>query len=282
MRLKLVYEKPHTDWSVLEIFEGYKEILKNQGHELIIELTNSLGSRDPNKYGSPHTMVVENLNNNKFLVISYWDSAAAFFYENNGWNQDKCCMVYTSSGVKNEKKITPISYPCYSKNMDSLHLSSIPLTSKPNNFLHFRGYLYGSRLSLSENTEIEVVSQRLNFDAYIKELTNNKICLSLNGAGEICNRDIEILGSRSVLFREKLNQSFHNSLVDGIHYISFEHDVDPKKQVKLIVDKFNEISDNLELLSYISENGYNWFKENGTVKANIRILNEVINLEQLL
>ena len=111
---------------------------------------------------------------------------------------------------------------------------------------------------------------------------NNKICLSLNGAGEICNRDIEVLSARSALLRPKLNLQFHNELIPDYHYISFEMDKDPIVLNKIILDRYNEVKDDIEFLRYISENGYQWYLENGTIESNVRILKEIIKINKLL
>ncbi len=156
------------------------------------------------------------------------------------------------------------------------------MSEKENNDLMFRGYLYGDRLNLKNYGILNITDQK-NFpiENYFNELTNNRINLSLNGAAEICNRDMEILSSRSVLFRPLLFQKFYNELIPDYHYISFEYSSDPKKQTEIILDKFNLIKDNIDFLTFISENGYNWFKENGTVESNVKILNEILNEDKL-
>jgi predicted amidohydrolase len=39
--------------------------------------------------------------------------------------------------------------------------------------------------------------------------------------------------------------------------------------------------DNLELLKFISENGYQWYLENGTINSNVEILKKIININKL-
>ena len=68
-----------------------------------------------------------------------------------------------------------------------------------------------------------------------------KICLSLNGAGEICNRDMEILASGSILFRPELNQKFHEELIPDYHYVTFDIHADANTQADIIIYKFNSI-----------------------------------------
>ena len=156
------------------------------------------------------------------------------------------------------------------------------MNDKTNNELEFKGFLYGERLNLSKLDMVKITDDKIfPVETYFNYLTNNKICLSLNGAGEICNRDMEILSSRSVLLRPNLTLEFHNKLIPNYHYVSFEYSNDPYKQSQIIIDKFNEIKDNNNLLSFISENGYNWYLENGTVNSNIEILKKIININKL-
>jgi hypothetical protein len=128
---------------------------------------------------------------------------------------------------------------------------------------------------------IRLDDNKIPITDYLMELDNTKISLSLNGAGEICNRDIEILSMKSVLLRPKLTQTFHNGLIDGVHYIGFEYNDDPKLQTDIILKKFNEIKDNENLLKNISENGYKWYLNNGTIKSNVNILEKIVDINLL-
>jgi hypothetical protein len=50
---------------------------------------------------------------------------------------------------------------------------------------------------------------------------------------------------------------------------------------KIILDRYNEVKDDIEFLRYISENGYQWYLENGTIDSNVRILKEIININKI-
>ena len=135
---------------------------------------------------------------------------------------------------------------------------------------------------LSKIGDIKIINEKLfPIERYFEELTNNKICLSLNGAAEICHRDIEVFSARSALLRPKLELQFHNKLIPDYHYISFEMDNDPIVLNKNILNRYNEVKDDIEFLKYISENGYQWYLENGTIDSNVRILKEIININKL-
>ena len=95
------------------------------------------------------------------------------------------------------------------------------------------------------------------------------------------NRDIEILSVGSVLFRPKLKQKFYNPLIDGVHYIGFDEDENPKNQIEIIKEKFTEIRNQPDLLKSISENGLKWYHENGSINGNVNVLKEVVKIEKL-
>jgi hypothetical protein len=56
---------------------------------------------------------------------------------------------------------------------------------------------------------------------------------------------------------------------------------DPVILNKIILDRYNEVKDDVEFLKYISENGYQWYLENGTIDSNVKILKEIIDINKL-
>jgi hypothetical protein len=58
-------------------------------------------------------------------------------------------------------------------------------------------------------------------------------------------------------------------------------DNDPIILNKIILDRYNQVKDDIEFLKFISENGYQWYLENGTVDSNVRILKEIIDINKL-
>lgn len=284
LNLEVSYQYPFNDWSVFNVFNGfYNELIKK--HKSInfnyID-SGKFYDGNPCSYYSPHIMCIKNKKNDKYITISYWDRAEELSYETHGWDDEKRVQLVTSSGVHSDINYTPFSYICYSKLFDIYHKNSLVMSKKPNNELFFKGFLYGERFTLSETNKINITNQKTSpDDKYFEELTNNRILLSLNGAGEICNRDLEILSSRSVLFRPKLTQKFHNELIPDYHYITFDHSSDPNEQADIILKKFNEVKNDVKFLKFISENGYKWFKQNGTIDSNVKILKKVVNLNLL-
>lgn len=281
MKLQLIYEYPHSSWTVYHTFKKFHDFINTKFGDVDYIMSNTKYNGNPSGIYSPHIMSVKNLDTKKYHVISYWDRAHECDYENGGWDPTNRVSIYTSSGVSGGFKHTPFSYLSYSLDFEFYSKNSIPVHEKPNNNLSFRGYLYGDRMKMKELNLFEVTNVKMDYMSYFNELNNNKINLSLNGAAEICNRDMEILSSRSVLLRPKLNQKFHNDLIPNHHYVSFDLDNNPKIQAEIILDTFNKIKNDEELLHFVSENGYKWYNENGTVDSNVRILTEIFDFESL-
>ena len=283
MRLEFRFENPHTDWSVLHVFKKYYEHFLTENPHIECSYINSSQFFNGNPSGiySAQIMTITNLDTKKYLIVSYWDRPIELTWSGNGWDTEYCVEIISSSGTIPEMNFTPYTYLPYSTVFDNFSLYSKKINDKEKNELNFRGFLYNERLLLSKIGDIKITNQKITPEKYFEDLTNNKICLSLNGAGEICNRDIEILSARSALLRPKLNLQFHNEFIPNHHYISFEMDDDPIVLNKIILDRYNEVKDDIEFLMYVSENGYKWYLENGTISSNVRLLKEIIKINKL-
>jgi len=189
---------------------------------------------------------------------------------------------------------TPISYVCMNMSCENIISKLNPDRTKAKvEKLPFRGYLYEFRKFLSEDNRFDVVDKTKNMlsvENYINEIANVNINLSLNGAGEICNRDIEILGTGTALFRPELKCRFHNPLIPDYHYIAvntsdISTDINFWKYYQILADrmyeKFKEVKDNDEYIDFVSKNGKKWYDENGTVEKNAEIILNLINLDKL-
>jgi len=285
MNIEFTFEWPHTQWSVLHVFKEYYESFIKKNKRINTTYVSSSNFYDGNPAGpfSAQSMIIKNIDTKKYIVVTYWDRPEELRHDGNGWDNKNCVSIITSAGYNSVGDIyKPFTYLPYTLTYESLINTAKKFSFKKNNELSFRGYLYGQRYYLAELNLINITDKKTFPETnYFEELTNNKICLSLNGAGQICNRDVEILGSRSVLFREKLTSNFYNELRPDYHYLTYEHNDDPKIQSEIILNRFDEIKNNKKLLRFIGENGYKWYKNNCTIQSNVKILNKIININQL-
>lgn len=291
MNIEFSFSKQISDCSTEHVFDRfYKWFKENNLNHNVTHNDNSI-----NKKGAfmSHLSIVKNLDNGKYITISYWDRAFDILIPTI-FEPEKCMNIITSSGVHEDKtgqwgdyyrdvRITPFTYVPYVLYFEK-YISDklIPFNNKDNNELLFRGYLYHNRKEMNKISPNNFTEGRLSSTNYYNELNRMKICLSLDGAGLTCHRDMEILGVGSVLLRPELSQKFHNPLIPNFHYVSVDNVTDPILQWKLLVDKFKEIKSDYDFLKYISSNGKKWFEENGTVDVNVNILKNLVKIEDLL
>jgi len=296
MNLSISYEFPNKYWAVTQVYEIVANYLKNKFKNS--EIKDSLylkPNNDPCNFYGPSMLTVVNKDNSKYLAVSYWDRAHELFFKECGWNPSLCKGILTSHGVfkhaldlssKHNVPIVPISFCQYRPEFDKMALQSKPVEEKINNNLIFRGLLhadgYRDKLKYLLPEIILDTDKKLPYTEYYREIQDNKINLSLNGTAELSHRDIEILGSRSVLLRPILNQKFHNRLVNNVHYIGYEYGNTPEEHANNLVSKYKEIRHNNQLLKFVSENGYKWYKENGSIQKNAEIIIKKLDIKKLL
>jgi hypothetical protein len=287
MNIKVSFQKENSDWSQPHVYWKFFQWFEREYSKFNIQFedTSNASNKDPGGPNSPHIITIRNLDTKKYIVVSYWDRC--FDFVNPPWDHENLVEIITSMSIdksKNiEKKVSPFSYLMWLKSGEMrAFIRHKEFVSKQNNDLFFRGLVYGFRKELMAIAKNNITEEKIDIDDYFKELSNNKICLSLNGAGEICHRDMEILAVGSVLFRPILEPCFHSPLIEGVHYIGFEKSNDPKTQWEIITRKFNQIKHNDDYLKFIANNGYKWYLENGTIENNVEILKKIVNPSVLL
>jgi hypothetical protein len=287
MEINVYYEKPHNGWSVTTIYDRVFNSLRESypSIDFVHINTPQFYPVGPGEIYSPHLMVIKNTKNKKYILVSYWDVSDDLFYEGNGWiNLKKRVQFISTSGLSFKHDLNePLSYPVYSVEVESLieNIYQNDQITRDNDVLTFRGFLYLFREYLSLDPFFNVTNERLSYYNYLVELKKCKIGLGLNGAGEICNRDIEILGLGTPLLRPRLESVFYNKLIPDYHYISFEIGENHESTKQNLLEKFNSVKDNPEFLNFISQNGRKWYEENGTIESNKKILINTINLKKL-
>lgn len=287
MIFEVIYEKPHNNWCVNNVYDNiFNELVKKYKNHIFKHInTTSFYPVGPGEYYSPHLMVIKNPLNKKYILLSYWDISDDLFLEQNGWkNIDDLTQFISTSGLAyKHKKNIPFSYITYSTDMENIinelyNKNYLDISHK----LCFRGYLYNFRLYLKNNSDIFVTNDKLIPYDYLLELKKHKIGLSLNGNGEICNRDIEILGLGVPLLRPVLKCKFYTPLIPDYHYISYNETSSYEETKHNLITKYEEIKNNDEYLRFISNNGRKWYEQNGTLLSNVQLAIKIINLNTLI
>lgn len=289
-KLKFYFQPSFSGWTPTSIYEKvfshYKSIY---GDQIISDNTTIQYNSNYGHKSGPHHLIIENLATGYYKVATYWDYAPDLLNDYGGWDNSKCLGVYSCVGANTNSKMIASSYCVHNREIETLiNNSDTSFKNKPYNDLIFRGFLYASRSTLHSVTDytsgnIKISADKIPQHTYIEELASHKIGLSLNGAAEICNRDIEILGVGSVLFRPRLlSTRFYNPLVPDFHYVSFETSNDPKIQLDIIAERYKMLLKDTDYMINVAMNGRDWYNLNGSCDANARILCNILNIEELL
>jgi hypothetical protein len=308
MNINCYFDPPGGDWNTTHYFQGIYEALKNHYKDYKFNFVDSMTlvkrKNEPCiKYAHPH-MVIENVDTKKYFVITYWDKMECIC-KYTGWDMENLVEIFTSSGVhKNdinyqplELKYTPFSYLTPRMDID-VTISELKDTDNNDRIIpekpQFKGFLYLFRKYLESDDRFFVREkgngEYLQFTDYIKHLNKFAINMNLNGAGEICYRDMEILGLGTALFRPKLLVQFDDPLIPDHHYISVDYDSikDEKKQdiffkkfSDLIIQRWNEVVKDKEYINFVAQNGRKWFENNVSKEKHGEIAIKLIDFNKL-
>jgi hypothetical protein len=274
MKLKCYFERGSLTWSNIcsfnhlydKLVQKYPEFEFDAIHTAVDmipqpdgslkSMRESSGYTGPNcKYG-PFFMVIQNTENMKYFLVSYWDKLNDIRHTN--WNLENCVEIFTGIGLhqnditynKIDMIYTPTSFvgstiqneerieSLYDERLKSKKDSLLDKTKRklgitngldpfgrmyPNKLM-FRGYTYLFRKHIISDDRFIVHTDKVDEPEYLRELDSYALNFSPNGAGEICFRDFEIMGLGTALFRQKLVVDFHNKLIPNYHYISVDFD----------------------------------------------------------
>lgn len=295
---KVIYEKVFEKIKINNPEHSFEYIDSASLRNYVIESDNWVG---PCNIHGDLFLRIENKNNGKYLLVSYWDINKNIFDKEcaSGFISENLIELFTSIGIgKNENdnfeycdppiQYTPISYSHAriktEKEINRLSYKKINkiIPERPK----FRGFCYGFRTYLIDDKRFEIINttnEKLSEEDYLAEINSHKINISFNGVGETSHRDIDILGLGNVLLRTKMITKFHNSLIPEYHYASVE--ISDHTKFKDVADafleKYNKIKNDKDYLDFISTNGKRWYLENGTAEKNAEIISNLINLNKL-
>jgi hypothetical protein len=240
-------------------------------------------------------VIIENPDNKKYFVLSYWDKLIDVKNQNGFcWDLENCVEIFASAGVHTDDifykpidfNYTPISCLTIHKSGEDRAQELYKIKNKriiPNK-LHFRTGSYLFRKYLIENdNRFDIKTERLSPKDFIDELDQYLINIDINTVAEISGRTVDILALGSALIRPKLTIKFHNELIPDYHYaaVKCEDIHDYKKLADAYIDRFEDLKKDLEYVKFISENGRAWYEENASLDAHVNILKKLINYSKL-
>ena len=309
MTIDLIFEWNDHGWCPTTTYVKYYHELKKLHPDIEINHIDAVQLRleaekqhqyfgHASRYG-PFYMMVRNRDTNKFTLVSYWDSIKDIFESPYCFfDLGKMQQLITSIGVVvNDIEFKPITYLKYTpfgyvpltpeceREIEKLYEANsektIPDRPRFRNFPNdpFRQFIMNDQ-------RFEGIDKRTNLlpiAEYMAELYSHKIGLSLNGHGEICHRDMEILGMGNVLLRPKFVVNFHEPLIPDYHFVAVEFDdyKNHKDMADRFIDKYNKIKNDKDYLDFVGKNGREWYLRNGCTTGNANLLTKIVNLDLL-
>jgi len=262
-------------------------------------------------WGSPGGMSnfqIINEDNNKTIVVSFWDRGMELLIPELGWAKYKIVqyigglgMSKTSEQIKKDydTEHCPYQYPLGVPNsynyIDELRAPYDP--EKKIRKAIFIGSLHGTRsefYSFLKNHElIEMYSNDSGYykKDYFNKIKNYRISLSFNGYGELAMRDFESMGLNIPVIRSKMSTQFYNKFIPDHHYISSTEPCSEAScsyrgtKIKDLADQIvycieNNI-DNFGRLKTIADNGYDYFNSYSRTNYITDLFFKIVKLDLL-
>jgi len=298
------YEESRFELGMAVWLQNRLQTTRNTDVNLVVEDShNKYYTNEGDVFKIPHhvSYIIENNETKKFMVIDYSDDCAQVFglttFKNfagilsSQHNQYKIDKDIRDENLR--KLILPINYRETNWNFGQYYdtvqeyRKSITLDKR----LHFRGSVYPNLrdsiiLMLRNNSKNVHIGGRTHFDEYIQESVMFKLTLSMGMSpysSDICYRDIEMFGLGIPVLRPEFRIKMQDPLVPNVHYISCDIDLDPytlwttdhQRTANQIYDRYLEVIEDDEFLTYISNNAREWYLRNMTEPA---VVNNILPL----
>jgi hypothetical protein len=243
--------------------------------------------------------IIENQHTKDFFLISTRDDTlgcAVRFYKNTHFKK-ALMSQHRDSIVKyffheESYKCEPWTYFPYIDPILIDKYYNIRKTHSPTNKkLYFKG------TSLEARTILNVIDPAIihdNFspvpeEEYLTHLVDTKLALSVDGRGEFCYRDIELMGLGIPFIRFEYLNNFNPPLIPNHHYVSIDRPVDMEnygtageKYVKLLHQRYSDVIHNDEFLHMISLNSRKYYEDNLIIEKQVLNTYNQLNLDEWL
>jgi hypothetical protein len=292
-KLIIDYEFGYHNWYVSEFYKFFHKRLSettniNLEYMSLNELAQKFGKNIDNHSNSIFNwfnLVLYNEKTEKFFIHSWYDYAPEVlkYAVENDFNVVKfSCVSNLSEKIIDYFKDTTIVQPSvyYVENWRDIEfILTTPEKSIRDKRAYFNGLNHGIRENilgaLSQNeffnlrTKVNPEHFRQKND-YYEEVSRHKFGLSLNGAANICYRDLELFGLGVLNLRQPLKSLTHEPLIKDVHYVEFIED-SLVQRILQREDVTNTINEKVEqILDFCDTQEYNemilqsknWFGRN--------------------
>lgn len=303
-KLIIAYEYGYDNWYVSEFYKFFHSKLVD---EFDIEFEyfslRELSQRFNHQYQTHqstifnwYNLIIYNPINEKMFIHSWFDYAPEMieFSVNNNFNVVKfSCVSNLTDEIIDKHKDNFIVQPsvyCLENWSDINLLTSITKPKVKQNKAYFNGLNHGYReniMSCLTNHDFFDIRTKINpehfrqKDEYYSELSNYNYGISLNGAANICYRDLELFSIGVLNLRQPLRSKTFNPLINNVHYIEFLDDNlndqiifrhgDPNKIINEKVEELMDFSSTNQYTDMIDES-QKWFTDNCLPENQYKIL----------
>lgn len=289
MNLTLLFDKDAAGNPYFyEIYHGIANRFKNEysNHNVEIRYTNDKERGCFSCPGGSSNFQIINPDNNKTILMSFWDRGMDPLCGALGWENYKIVqyigglgMYKTSEEIKKDHNIDhyPYQYPLGVRNsyqyIDELRAPYDP--EKKVRKAVFIGAIYGTRNEFypffKNHPLIDIFTNADVYHGrdYFNKLKDYRMCLSMNGNGELALRDFESMGLNIPVVRSKMLTQFHNPWIPNHHYFASTEPcteaffvyrgVKIKDLAEQFISCIESNIDNFDKLKTIADNGYNYF-----------------------
>lgn len=225
-------------------------------------------------------MIIEDYKNNETFIFSVADDLTSSIL--NLQNFPNVKKIFVSQFIRekinhhvsenNQNKYHPwIYFPSNEYEIDKHYQNR--KSNPPSNYdkMYFRGNTSSRPILNFFNPDILHWGPPIGgFNEYVEEMSNFNVAFSVAGRGELCYRDVECMGLGLPILRFQYLSELSEPLIPNYHYISVDRPDDLKNWMRLdrngskhhadmITEKFLEIKNDKEFLTFISENARNYY-----------------------
>jgi hypothetical protein len=265
-----------------------------------------------NGWNTTFHFIIENADNKKYFVLTYWDVTRQVRYEFEGYDYENLVEIFTAQGSHDPNnnltpdttiKYTPINKVLWLQESEleierlmSDYSTNLQQRKIPDKLFFSVGQPYGVREYLVTDNRFNCnVGHRIPEKTHIQVLNDNWINMDIYSVSGVSMRLIEGFGLQTAVLSTSFPQKLHSPIIPDYHYVKLDYDEShicmmpgqcnnslSKKLADCYIDTFNELKKDKDRIDFIAKNAREYYVNNCTINKHIDNLLEVIDLTKIL